>query len=142
MNQQIIMNFSLPPSTDDINIIAQEHLENIPEELAEFCDELVLQIEELADEATESDLDLSDPFELLALFKSAKEHSPGVEKKGANDNDVITLYRRPILDLWCETGEHISSIVREAMIGELGNTFNFSEEEIEEMNARHYQGML
>lgn len=142
MSQQIIMNFSLPPSTDDLNVIAQEHLENIPEELAEFCDDLVIQIEEIPDEATESDLDLNDPFELLSLFKSSKELSPGIEKQGANDNDILILYRRPILDMWCETGEHISTIVREAMIGELGNNFDFSEDEIEEMNQRHHQGML
>jgi len=142
MSQQIIMNFSLPPSADDIQVIAQDHLENLPEELAEFCDDLVIQIEELPDEATESDLELSDPFELLSLFKSSKELSPGIEKQGANDNDILILYRRPILDMWCETGEHLSIIVREAMIGELGNNFDFSEDEIEEMNQRHHQGML
>ena len=142
MSQQIIMNFSLPPSADDIQVIAQEHFESLPEELAEFCDELVIQIEELPDEATESDLELSDPFELLSLFKSSKELSPGIEKQGANDNDILILYRRPILDMWCETGEHLSIIVREAMIGELGNNFDFSEDEIEEMNQRHHQGML
>ena len=142
MSQQIIMNFSLPPSPDDIIVIAQEHFESLPEELAEFCDELIIQIEELPDEATESDLELSDPFELLSLFKSSKELSPGIEKQGANDNDILILYRRPILDMWCETGEHLSIIVREAMIGELGNNFDFSEEEIEEMNQRHHQGML
>lgn len=142
MSQQIIMNFSVPPSTDDLLVIAQEQLVNLPEELQEFIDELVVQVEELPDETTESDLQLDDPFELLSLYRSAKELSPGVESKNANDNDVIVLYRRSILDLWCEGGEDLTSIIREAMIGELGNNFDFSEDEIEEMNQRHHQGML
>jgi predicted Zn-dependent protease with MMP-like domain len=142
MSQQIIMNFSVPPSDDDLLVIANEQLENLPDELLEFCDELNIQIEDLPDEATENDLELEDPFELLALYKAGKELAPGVERKAANDDDVLIIYRRPILDLWCESRDHLSQIVREAMIEEIGNQFDFSDDEIEEMTARHHQGML
>lgn len=142
MNQQIIMNFSVPPSPDDLAVMANEQLENLPDELLEFFEELTVQVEEIPDEAIESDLELEDPYELLALYKAGKELAPGVEKKAANDDDVLILYRRSILDLWCETGEALNQIVRDAMIEEIGNHFDFSEEEIEEMSQRHYQGML
>ena len=142
MNQQIIMNFSVPPSDDDLSVIAGEQLQNLPDELLEFCDEVTIQVEDIPDEATETDLDLDDPYELLVLYKAGKEVAPGVEKKAANDDDVLVLYRRPILDLWCETGEDLTQIVREAMIEEIGNHFDFSDDEIEEMTSRHYQGML
>lgn len=142
MNQQIIMNFSMPPSDDDLSVIASEQLQNLPDELLEFFDELTVQVEDIPDEATESDLELEDPYELLVLYKAGKELAPGVEKKAANDDDVLILYRRPILDAWCETGEDLTQIVREAMIEEIGNHFDFSDDEIEEMTARHYQGML
>lgn len=142
MNQQIIMNFSVPPSTDDLSVMANEQLENLPDELLEFFDELAIQIEEIPDEATEADLELEDPYELLARYKAGKELTPGVEAKAANDDDVLILYRRSILDLWCETGEDINQIVRDAMIDEIGSHFDFSDEEIEEMSERHYQGML
>ena len=142
MSQQIIMSFSVPPSADDLSVMATGQLENLPDEILEFFDELVIQIEEVADEATESDLELDDPYELLALYKGGKQLTPGVEKKSANDDDVLILYRRPILDMWCESGEDLTGIIREAMIEELGNNFDFSEEEIEEMTRRHYQGML
>lgn len=142
MSQQIIMNFSVPPSTDDLLVMANEQLENLPDELLEFFEELSVQVEEIPDEATESDLDLDDPYELLALYKAGKEVTPGVEKKAANDDDVLIIYRRSILDLWCETGEELNQIVRDAMIEEIANHFNFSDDEIEEMAQRHYQGML
>ena len=126
----------------DIGVMAKEQLELLPEEILEFCESIGVQIEELADESLESELDLEDPFELLALFKSGKQVAPGVEKKSANDDDLIILFRRPILDVWCETGQDLAHIIRETMIEEIGGNFDFTDDEIEEMAQRHYQGML
>lgn len=143
MNQQsVVMNFSAPPSLEDIDTIAKEVLDSLPEEILEFCDGLSLQIEDMPDDVTQKDLELEDPYEILALFRSGKELSPGVESKVANDEDILILYRRPLLDVWGETGEDLTQVVREALIEELGNNFEFSEDEIEEMTRRHYQGML
>lgn len=142
MNQQILMNFSAAPTEDDISVIANEQLDNLPDELSEFFEELTIKIEDIPDETTESDLELEDPFDLLALYKAGTELAPGVEKKAANDDDILILYRRPILDAWCESGLDLTQIIREAMIEEIGNHFDFSDDEIEEMSARHYQGML
>lgn len=143
MNQnRIIMNFSAPPSQDDIETIAAQIIETLPEEITEFCEELAVKVEDFADDATLAETETDDPYEMLALFRSGKEISPGVEKKVANDDDVLFLYRRPILDLWCETQDDLTSLIREIMIEELAGNFEFSEEEIEEMTARHYQGML
>ena len=138
MSQQILMNFSTAPTPDDISVIAKELLENFPEELNEFFEDLAVQVEEIPDEATETDLDLDDPFDLLALYKAGTELSPGVEKKTANDDDVLILFRRSILDVWCETGEDLTQIIREAMIEEIGNHFEMSSDDIEEMTANHY----
>ncbi len=140
--KQIIMNFSAPPSLDDMGVIATEMFETLPEELVGFCDGLAIQIEDWPDASVEQDMDLDDSYELLALYKSGKEISPGVERKTANDDDVLILYRRPILDMWCDRCEDLSNLVREVMIEELGQHFDFSEDEIEEMAERHYQGML
>jgi len=137
MGQQIIMNFSTAPSVDDINVIALEQIENLPDELVDLCEDVVIQIEDIADEATESDLDLDHPYDLLALFKGGKQLSPGIEKKSANDDDTLVLYRRALLDVWCETGEDISQIVREAIIEELATNFEFSDDDIEDMQRRY-----
>ena len=142
MNQQIIMNFSKPPSDDDISVIAKEQLENLPDELNQHVENLVIQLEEVADETIISDLDLDDSFELLAFYKGGKELSPGIEKKGAGDDDVLVLYRRPLLDAWCESGEDLTQVIREAMIEEIANYFDFSDDDIEDFVGRHYQGML
>ncbi len=144
MNQQrIIMNFSAPPSAEDMETIAKDILAAaMPEEILEFCETLGILVEDFPDEATQAEMELEDPYELVALYRSGSEISPGVKRKVANDDDVLVLYRRPILDLWCETQDDLTSLIREMMIEELGNNFEFSEDEIEEMSARHYQGML
>jgi len=138
----IIMSFSAPPSTEDLEAIAKSVLENLPEEILELSEDIAVRIEEIADETIESELDLEDPFELVCMFRSGSEISPGVMKKVANDEDILILFRRPLLDLWCETSEDLNVLMRQVIIEELGQNFDFSEDEITEMTARHYQGMF
>lgn len=139
---KIIMNFSSPPSAEDIEAMASDIAETLPEEILEFCEEITIQVEELPDESVEQEMDLDDPYDLLALYRSGKQIAPGIESKVANDDDVLILYRRPILDLWIETGYDLMNTIRDVMIEELGSQFEFSEDEIEEMAQRHHQGML
>ena len=140
--KQIIMNYTAPPGLDDLEALANSILDSLPEELMDFCEGIAIQVEDFPDEATEQELDLDDPYDLLALYKSGKEISPGIEKKTANDDDVLIVYRRPVLDMWCETCEDITPLMRQIMIEELGRHFDFSDDEIEDMSERHYQGML
>jgi predicted Zn-dependent protease with MMP-like domain len=140
--QRIIMNHTSPPGAEDLEVIAGNALEALPEELMRSCESLAIRIEEWPDETTESELDLQDPYDLLALYKSGKEISPGIEKKTANDDDVLIIFRRPVLDMWCDTGDDLTGLIRQVMIEELGRHFDFSEDEIDEFARRHYQGML
>lgn len=48
-----------------------------------------------------------------------------------NDVDQIYLYRRPILDYWCETGEDLTSLVKHVLIHEIGHHFGFSDDDME-----------
>ncbi len=137
MGQQIIMNFSKPPSDDDIAVIANEQLQNLPDELNDHTEDLIIQIEETADDTILSDLDLDDAFDLLALYKPGAELAPGVEKKGADDDNILVLYRRPILDAWCESSDDLTQVIRDAMIEEIAGYFEFSDDDIQDMMANH-----
>lgn len=127
------MNYSSAPTADDITVLAMQVLSSLPDELAEACEELGLQVEEFPDETLENEMELETPYELLALYKSGKELSPGVEKKVANDDDILLLFRRPILDLWCETGDDLAGLVREVIIEEIARSQEFSENDIANM---------
>lgn len=139
---QIIMHFSTPPSADDVACIALAHLETLPEELLEKCNDLQVVVEEFPDTATEQELELADPYDLLALFRAGSEVSPGVMRKSSDADDVLILFRRPLLDMWCETGDDLGLLIRQVMVGELAESFEFPEEDVEELVGRHYQGRL
>lgn len=140
--QEIIMNYSTPPNNDDVAVFARQALESLPDELSSKCEDLILEVEEFPDDATMQDLELDTPYELLALYHSAKEISPGVQKKIANGEDKIVVYRRPILDVWCETGEDLGRLIREIIIEELARGFEFSDEDIQDMINSHRQSSL
>lgn len=140
--QQIVMNFATPPSIEDLQVIAGEILDTLPDELLEHTEKLALDIEDFPDEATEQEQNVEDPFELPLLFRNGKEIYPGVERKTAGQQNVLFLYRRPILDLWCESCDDLFGLVRQLMIEELGRAFEFSDSDIEEMVDRHYQRLL
>lgn len=138
----IVMNFASPPSGDDLMAIAQQVLESLPDELTEACEDLVLSIEEFPDETLEQDMGLESEYDLLALFRSGKELAPGVQKKVANEDDALVLFRRPILDLWCETCDDLNNLVREVMIEEIARAFEMPDADIQRMIKAHHQGML
>lgn len=140
--RQIIMNFTVPPSAEDLAVIARDAFDSLPEELLEFCEDLEVSVEDMAEDAIAAELGFDDPFELFALFRGGGEISPGVERKTTKEDDTLFLFRRPILDLWCESGEDLGVTVRQIMIAELGQNFDFSEEEIDEMTRRHCQTLL
>ncbi len=139
---EIIMNFTTSPSLDDLTVMARQILESLPDELSASCEELGLQVEEFPDEGIEEEMDLETPYELLALFRSGKEIAPGVQKKVANEEDVLLIFRRPILDLWCETGDDLTSLVREVVIEEIARGLEFSEDDIKEMVLRAHQNAI
>ncbi|MDB2683036.1 metallopeptidase family protein [Alphaproteobacteria bacterium] len=140
--QQIIMSYTVPPSFDDLSVMTREILDSLPEELIEYCEDLEVVIEDVPDEAIMQEFELEDPFELLVLFRKGNEIVPGVESKSTDGEDRFVLYRRSILDLWCEEGEDLTILIRQLVIEELGRMFDFSDEDVEEMVARHHQGML
>lgn len=122
--------------------MAAEVLDNIPDELVEYADDMAVVCEEIPDEAVAQELDLDDPFDLLALYRNGSEITPGVQKKIAEADDVIMIFRRPILDMWCETGEDLFSIMRAVVIEEIARYHDFSDDEIETILKTHHQALL
>ncbi len=122
------------PSADEIAAIAQAELARIPRELRRFVANVAIRVEDLPDEETEREMALESPFDLLGLY-----HGVALDEQSVtdvrHDVDHIVLYRRPILDYWCETGETLESIVRHVLIHEIGHHFGFSDEDMERLES-------
>ena len=120
----------LPPSAADIESLAQQALATIPEELRLHVGAVVIRVEEFPDEETEEEMDLETPFDLLGLYRGVAMPQQSVLAT-RNDVDMIFLYRRPLLDYLCETGEDLVAVVRHVLIHEIGHHFGFSDEDME-----------
>lgn len=123
-----------PPTPGEIEALAQQALAAIPEKLARHIRGVVIRVEDFPDEATEKEMGLEDPFELLGLYRG----TPLGAKSAAHPNpaiDMIHLYRRPLLDFWCETGEPLDRVVRHVLIHEIGHHFGFSDEDMERLEG-------
>ena len=95
---------------------------------------VVVRVEEFPDEETEEEMELESPFDLLGLYRGVALPNKSVASTGG-DIDMVFLYRRPILDYWCETGEDLRHVVRHVLIHEIGHHFGFSDEDMERLEA-------
>ncbi|MFN3701436.1 MAG: metallopeptidase family protein [Alphaproteobacteria bacterium] len=139
--RKIIMNFSIPPSIEDIEVLACNAIETLPDELVRVMKTVAVVVEEFPDELLESELELEDPFDLVALYRSGSEIAPGITKKTANDDDVLMIFRRPLLDMWCDSGDDLNTLLTQIVIEELGRNFEFTDDEIDDIVKRHHAGL-
>jgi predicted Zn-dependent protease with MMP-like domain len=120
----------LPPSLDDLAQIGRDQIATIPEPFRKHFRDVVIRVDEFCDEAVEREMDLESPFDLLGLYRGVSLDRKSV-MASANDVDMIFLYRRPILDFWCETGEDLGRIVRHVLIHEVGHHFGLSDDDMD-----------
>ncbi len=128
------MSDHLPPSLAEIEELAQRALGTIPRRLKRHLGHVVIQIEEFPDEETEAAMGLDSPFDILGLYRGVALPHKSVSDPRPNP-DMIFLYRRPILDYWCESGEDLAYLVRHVLIHEIGHHFGFSDEDMERIEA-------
>lgn len=119
-----------PPSPADIERLAQTALAEIPEELKQHLGPVVIRVEEFPDRATQAEMELESPFDILGLYRGVALPHKSVSDLRPNI-DMVFLYRQPILDYWIETGEDLEHLVRHVLIHEVGHHFGFSDADME-----------
>ena len=126
----MITRHSTPPSLAEFEILAAAEFDRIPDALRRHLGAIVLKIEEFPDTETERELDLESPFDLLGLYRGVALPFQSVLQVRTSP-DMVFLYRRPILDYWCETDEDLRGIIRHVLIHEIGHHFGFSDEDLD-----------
>ena len=115
------------PSADEMEAIARQVLDALPEPFARHLGDVVLQVEEFADEATLAAMGIEDAFELTGLYEGIPLTERSVEHSGTMP-DRVRLFRRPILDEWADGGDTLEHLVAHVVIHEIGHHFGFSDE--------------
>jgi predicted Zn-dependent protease with MMP-like domain len=126
--------FSTAPSLDDLEVMARDALEMLPDHLRKFTTGVVIHVTEFPDEDVVTEMELEGPFDILGLYQGVGLDEQTVEASG-NLPNMVFLYRRPILDYWCETREDLAHVVRHVLIHEIGHHFGFSDADMEALEA-------
>jgi predicted Zn-dependent protease with MMP-like domain len=123
-----------PPSLSDIDALARSALASLPQPFQHFTKGFVLQIAEFPDDEVCDQMQLESPFDILGLYQGIALDQKMAESSGALP-DMVFLFRRPILDYWCETSEDLRHVVRHVLVHEIGHHFGLSDAEMEAIEA-------
>jgi predicted Zn-dependent protease with MMP-like domain len=127
--------YSSAPTLGDIEAIASEAFATIPRALAQHVADVAIHVVDFPDDETLEALELESPFDLLGLYRGISLDQKSVADT-LTDIDRIYLYRRPLLDYWCESGEDLYHVVRHVLIHEIGHHFGLSDDDMEAIEAR------
>jgi predicted Zn-dependent protease with MMP-like domain len=118
-----------PPSADEIEAIARRTLDALPEPFAASLPDIVLQVEEFADEETLEAMGIDDPFDLTGLYEGVPLTERSVDQSGTLP-ERVRLFRRPILDEWAGGTDTLEHLVAHVLIHEVGHHFGLSDEDM------------
>jgi len=122
------------PTLTDIEAIAGEAFPTIPKGLSAHVENVVIQVTDFPDDEVMEEMDLESPFDILGLYVGVSLDQKSVGDT-PTDIDRIYLYRRPMLDYWCESGESLFGLVRHVLIHEIGHHFGFSDDDMDRIEA-------
>ena len=122
------------PTADKIGDLAEQALGQIPVRMRKLVDGVVIRIEEFPDAEVVEEMSLESPFDILGLYSGVS-----LDRKSyfdlSTEPDMVFLYRRPILDFWCEGSDTLPAVVRHVLIHEIGHHFGFSDADMEAIEA-------
>jgi predicted Zn-dependent protease with MMP-like domain len=119
------------PTALDIERIGRRVLTELPALFRRHVRDVAIRVEDFPDEETEREMALESPFDLLGLYRGVPVGRGSALGPPRQDVDMIFLYRRPLLDYWCETGEPLDALVRNTLIHEIGHHFGYSDDDME-----------
>ena len=120
----------LAPSLDDFARLARAAFDALPEPFRSLAGDVVIRVDDFADDETLAMMEMEDPFELTGLY-----HGVDIGRRDsmgpAAEPSRIFLYRRPILDEWCERGDvGLDEIIAHVLIHEIGHHFGLDDDQI------------
>jgi predicted Zn-dependent protease with MMP-like domain len=123
------------PSLDDIGELASAAFGALPEKFRRMTGDVTIHIYDFPDEEVLDELGIEDPFELTGLYQG-----PDLRRRSffdpAPQPSMVFLYRRPILDEWCERGDvTLGELITHVLVHEIGHHFGLSDDDIEKIEG-------
>ena len=116
----------MAPDAAAIERLAEQAIARLPEQFRRHLANVVLRVEEFADDEVLAQFGIEDPFELSGLYtgRSMREESSWASGELP---PMVHLYRRPLLDEWVETGVALEDLIVHVIVHEIGHHFGFSD---------------
>ena len=119
------------PSLDEFAALAEAALKTLPRRFRAMVGDVEMRVADFAEDEVLDDLGLQDAFELTGLYqgmdlsrRSVFDVQPGPSR--------VYLYRRPILDEWCERGDvTLVELISHVLVHEIGHHFGLSDADID-----------
>jgi predicted Zn-dependent protease with MMP-like domain len=119
------------PTSEDIDSLARAAFQRLPASFRRLSDGLVIQVVDFPDEQTLKEMDAESEFELLGLFRGRGLAQGGAAGETGELPNMIWLYRRPLLDFWCDGEDTLDEVVTHVLVHEIGHHFGLSDADME-----------
>lgn len=128
------------PTLDDIEILAREVFDRLPETFRQRCGQILFRVEEFPDDDVMTEMELETPYDILGLFQGTAVTETQESDAVPREPNIVFLYRRPILDEWSDSEILLGDIITHVVIHEIGHHFGYSDEDMERIEAEIAEG--
>lgn len=126
---------SRAPSMDEFERLARAAYRALPDQFRQWTTGIMIRIEEFATDEVLDSLGIESEYDLMGLYQGVS-----LDRKSVSDTvteqDVVVLYRRPILDYWAAGDEQLGDIVTHVLVHEIGHHFGLSDDDMESIEAK------
>lgn len=123
------------PSLPEIEALARDGFAALPEPFKALCGEVVFLVADFAPDEVLTAMEIEDPFDLMGLFEG-HGFAGTLDAVTGQEPNRISLYRRPMLDYWCEHEETLEAVVTHVLVHEIGHHVGFDDDAMEALEAQ------
>lgn len=118
-------------SDEEFEDVIEQAMASIPEGFKHYLEEIVVDVEDMPDEATCRSLKLRDPRSLLGLYQGTPLNRRHVEDPYRFPERIV-IYQRN-LERMCRSKEQMVDQIRRTVLHEVGHHFGLSERQLRQL---------
>ena len=127
---------ALAPTLEDMERLAETAYARLPEAFRKLCADLIIQVVDFPDDDTLDQMGAQTEFDLLGLFRGRGMAQGGALAETGVLPNMVWLYRRPLLDYWCEGEDSLGAVITHVLVHEIGHHFGFSDADMEAIEQK------
>ncbi len=126
--------FGLAPDREAIEKLTAEAIANLPDPFADHLTDIVVRVEEFADDEILREMGIEDPWDLTGLYQGRPLSEQSIWSTG-DMPPMISLFRMPLLNEWICSEVTLEELVVHVLVHEVGHHFGLSDADMEAIEA-------